>query len=47
MSNGWVIIINLILIDRSYPNHSIHDQQYHRNQMVFNMIIKQMNNVDE
>ena len=28
-------------------NHSIHDQQYQRNQIVFNMIIKPMNNVDE
>ena len=28
-------------------NYSIHDQQYQRNQMVFNMIIKPMNNVGE
>ena len=28
-------------------NHAIHDQQYQRNQMVFNMIIKEMKIMDE
>ena len=45
-SDGWIIIINLILIDRSYPiilfmiNNT-------KKWMIFYMTIKPMNNVDE